>query len=194
MTRIPPEILLQGDREYVESWSQRNEFHSAVNRIGQNVIQPGDTLDESLFKDNGFYLLAGEHVGFEWSASGNRIVAAPGAQITRLVTFNSEAHVQGVDFIATEGSNNTDYLCKINSLGDVTFVNCRFYKEQFMEPTFIEIVSGGKARFVGCWFGGLIDAAGDVINNAGPAGNVGVLAANKTTNVIGAATGIFITT
>jgi len=194
MTRIPPEILLQGDREYVESWSQRNEFHSAVNRIGQNVIQPGDTLDESLFKDNGFYLLAGEHVGFEWSAPGNRIVAAPGAQITRLVTFDSEAHVQGVDFIATEGSNNTQYLCKINALGDVTFVNCRFYKEQFMEPTFIEIASGGKARFVGCWFGGQMDAAGDVINNAGPAGNVGVLASNKTTNVIGTATGIFITT
>ena len=128
MTRIPLEILLQGDRAYVESWAQRNEFHSTVNKIGQNVVQPGDTLDESLLKDNGFYLLAGEHVGFEWSSSGNRIVGAPGARITRLVTFRAEAHIQGVDFIGTEGSNNVDYLCKIEASGDVTFVNCRFYK------------------------------------------------------------------
>lgn len=194
MTRIPLEILLQGDRAYVESWSQRNEFHSAVNRIGQNVVQPGDTLDETLLKDNGFYLLAGEHVGFEWSAPGNRIVAAPGAQITRLVTFDSEAHIEGVDFIATEGSNNTDYLCKINAPGDVTFVNCRFYKEQNMPPTFIEMVSGGKARFVGCWFGGVNDTTGNVINNPGANTDVGVLAANKTGNVLGNVTAIFVTT
>lgn len=194
MSEKPTEIQLQGDRAYAESWAQRNAFHSIVNGLGQNVIGPGEIPEENLITENGFLMLAGKHVGFRWSSSGNRLAAAPGAQITRLVTFESDAHIQDIDFIATPGSNNVDYLCKIEAEGDVTFVNCRFYKKKNMPPTFVEIESGGKARFVGCWFGGEMDKSGDVINNAGVAASVGVLAANKTTNPIGTATFIFVTT
>lgn len=194
MTRIPLEILLQGDRAYVESWSQRNEFHSTVNAIGQNVVKPGDSLDEDLLKDNGFYLLSGTHVGFEWDKPGGRITAAPGAKMNRLAVFGSEAHVEGLDFIGSEGENNVDHLVQIKATGDVTFVNCRFIKDESMPPTFVKIESGGKARFIGCFFGGTIATAGSVINNSGAAANVGVIASNKTGNALGTATAVFVTT
>ena len=128
MTQNSPELLLRGDRAVVEPWAQRDAFHAVVNGLGGSIIRPGDVARETKLRDNSFYLTAGDHSGIKWTTTGSRLFAAPGARMTRLAVFESDADVSGLEFSSVGSENNKSHLVSIGAKGNVTFTNCRFRK------------------------------------------------------------------
>lgn len=193
MSQNPPELLLRAGRSSVEPWAQRNAFHAVVNRLGGSVINPGDSMTETMLRDNAFFLTFGDHLGLHWNKPGSRLVAGAGARMTRLAIFDSDADVSNLEFSSVGNSNNDDYLVSIGAEGNVTFTNCRFRRDPSGDPTFINIESGGKARFVGCYFGPVMDTVGNLIDNPGAVGSVMVIAHNETGNALGNVTSVAVT-
>ena len=194
MTQNSPELLLRGDRAVVEPWAQRDAFHAVVNGLGGSIIRPGDVARETKLRDNSFYLTAGDHSGIKWTTTGSRLFAAPGARMTRLAVFESDADVSGLEFSSVGSENNKSHLVSIGAKGNVTFTNCRFRKNASDDPTFVNVVSGGKARFIGCYFGPEMDIADNVFDNLlVDILNVMLIGHNGTGNPLGDITAVAVT-
>lgn len=193
MSHQPPELLLRGDRATIEPWAQRDNFHRIVNGLGLAVLRPGDAVEETLNRDNSFFLTSGDHLGFTSEKAGTKVVAAAGVRITRLVTIEQDAHIEGVEFFSPGGENNETQLVYLTASANVTFVNCRFRRLSSQSALCVFAESGATARFVGCDFLGS-NATGTVFSHAGAAGNIGVLGSNTTGAGLGTVTSVFVTT
>ncbi len=161
--------------------------------LGEVMARPGEPAVSGKFSDPSFLLLAGDHGGIA-PVSGGRYGGSPGAKVTRHVQCDVDCSFEGLDFIATPGSNNNDTLVSIGAAATVRFTNCRFVKGALLSPTCVTLAAGGRAQFIGCTFGPATATVASVIVNAGVAGNVGVLGSNKTGQPIGTVTTIFLTT
>jgi hypothetical protein len=149
-----------------------------VSLLGDRVVYPGEQLLESKVAGNSLFLLAGPHAGATLTKPNTRIVGAPGARILRLVTAQADCCFEGVIF--ARGDDNAARLVDLAAAATVLFHNCRFEKSASDAGEFVRLAAGARAHFIGCVFGPAM-AAGNVVNNAGVAGNVSIVGcSNKT--------------
>ena len=151
-----------------------------------NISSPPASLEETTLTNNSITLTSGEHGGVTLDVADTQIKGMPaGVFMTRQVTFEADATVDGVHFITSE--QNLGELAVVGSSAVVVFRNCTFEKSDTATSTFVTVQTDGKAIFVGCVFKGS-PPSGDVISN-GVAGNVQVVASyNKTGNALGTVT------
>jgi hypothetical protein len=151
-----------------------------------NMAMPPASLEEKALTNNSITLTSGEHGGVTLDVADTQLKGMPaGVFMTRKVTFEADATVDGVHFITSE--QNPEELAVVGGSAVVVFRNCTFEKSSTASSTFVTVQTDGKAIFLGCVFKGS-PPSGDVIIN-GVAGNVQVVASyNKTGNALGTVT------
>lgn len=155
----------------------RRESASIVDGLASVAVRSGNPVQEPRKANNAVLLLNGAHVGFKLEKDGTRVDGQPGSSVGKQSSFSASATVTGVQFVR---ANAQDALAVLSATADVTFINCQFVRSTEDAADWVQIAAGGKARFIGCSFIG-IAAGGTVVNNAGAAGNVGIIGcSNKT--------------
>jgi hypothetical protein len=151
-----------------------------------NIAMAPASLKEVALTNNAITLTSGEHGGVTLDVSDTQVKGMPaGVFMTRKVTFEADATVDGVHFITSD--QNLEELAVVGGSAVVVFRNCTFEKSSTASSTFVTVQTDGKAIFLGCVFRGS-PPTGDVISN-GVAGNVQIVASyNKTGNALGTVT------
>lgn len=124
-----------------------------ANTNAQGIIAPGNQLKEVTSKDNTYYLAAGQYPNFNNTATGFQVVGVAGSKVAQSL-IQSFGTFTNVWFTGQT-------LLKVSSRA--TFNQCRFDIPVVME-------AGSKASFQGCLF-----ANNSNVQNAGAAGNCGIL-------------------
>lgn len=140
-----------------------------------SITNPGSEIDEPKNEDNVYFLSSGFFGGANITKPYTMIGGLPDTQITRHVTIKStRAIIDGVTFRNSDSS--TGRLILIQSSSAVLFRNCVF---NMTHPDgakiWIAMEDGAKAVFNGCMWRGGDGTGGNLVSNAGAAGNVQIV-------------------
>ncbi len=182
--------ILKRSTTAVEAFNHqvRDELAALFDTLG--LQQAPAAFEEPMVTLNSINLSAGTHGGANISKPDTHIKAIPGGvDMTRLVTFNYDAQVDGVRFSTEFDTGGLSSLVEIKSVAVVIFRGCTFNKASVDAPTYITVANGAKAIFMGCSFTGATGAAGDLFSHAGAAANVQLVGCyNRTGHAYGANT------
>ena len=118
-----------------------------------NMSMAPASLKETTLTNNSITLTSGEHGGVTLEVADTQVKGMPaGVFMTRKVTFDADATVDGVHFITSD--KNPDELAVVGASSVVVFRNCTFEKSSTASSAFITVNNGGKAIFLGCVFKG----------------------------------------
>jgi len=184
LSRKAPDALVS-DQKVIQFNEQLRSENSAI-LATLNLLPPPAPMEESSLTNNAITLTSGNHGGVTLTVEDTSIKGMPaGVFLTRKVTFNADATVDGVHFITS--TDSLEELAVVGPLATVVFRSCTFEKTPTSSSTFVSVAAGGRAIFVGCVFKGT-PPSGDVISN-GVAADVQVVASyNKTGNALGTVT------
>ena len=179
-----PEALQ--DQEKVLQFNEQLRSENSAILATLNIQAAPASLEETATRNNAITLTSGNHGGVTLSVADTAIKGMPaGVFMTRKVTFNADAVVDGIHF--TSSPSNEDELVVVGVASVVVFRNCTFEKFPTTSSTFVTIEAGGKAIFVGCVFRGT-PISGDVISSTVAADVQVVGSYNKTGNALGTVT------
>lgn len=140
-----------------------------------NITTPQSELKEPKLEDNVHFLSSGSFGGATFSKAYTTVGGLPDTQITRKVTIESTRSIMdGLNFRNSDSSVGT--LILIRAAAAVLFRNCVF---NMTHPdgakVWIQMESGAKAIFSSCMWRGGDGTGGNLVNNAGAAGNVQIV-------------------
>jgi len=168
----------------------RRRIFEVIGSLG--LIAPGDPITETLKRGNTFALAPGDHGGNIFDKPDTELVApVPGAVVTKALTINDDAVIDGVVFNTPTGSGA---LVTVTG-GTTVFRGCTFEKPEDDTSSHVSVASGPKAILIGCVFRGSGTTANRVVDHpAGAATDVQVaFCYNKTGNTLGNAADITMT-
>tara|TARA_R100001594_G_scaffold62636_4_gene97009 strand:- start:588 stop:1199 length:612 start_codon:yes stop_codon:yes gene_type:complete len=141
-----------------------------------STLSPGSVLEEVQTSSNSYNLVTGKYGAFEHSAPhGSVRGVVSGAVFGKKCKVSAHAVITGVTF-TDDGSGSDAELVHVESADGlpvgVSFISCAFIRSSTSPAEHVLVDSGNKVIFIGCTFRGKSQSSGNVINNAGAAGNV----------------------
>lgn len=142
--------------------ADREDTAAKVGNLGQEVLRPGDALQEPRTSDNAVAALSGEHGALVPAKQDTAVVGQPGSVASDPCTFNQRAVVEGFEF---------KEAVTVAAAARVTFIRCTFRK-------LVTLANGAYSSFSQCHFA---DRA--AVSNAGAALNVGIFGGVRSSGV-----------
>ena len=143
-----------------------------VYKLASQIVAPDEEIPKSIAgTGRNIGLLAGEHGGAFFDTNDS-VDGFSGAAFTSQVTAKGSATFTGIRFVS---DGTASPLVQLTATAKCIFNNCTFERK----PTdtalsWVQMDTGSKSVFNGCRFIGA-PAAGSVVNNAGAAGNAGIV-------------------
>ena len=148
--------------------SQSDQISDQVAQMG--LLLNGSVLPEERLEGNSFNLVQGVYGAFDHTTDHNSVRG-----LVSGASFSKRCKVSGVTFDDGASDPEAELVHVSIPTGTekgVLFINCVFVRSPTSPAEHVLIDSGGKVIFIGCTFRGRSQSSGNVINNAGPAGNV----------------------
>lgn len=143
----------------------QNHTLDSVNRVGYDVIQAGSIIKENKKLDNGVYLLAGDHGGFQVEGSRSAVVAAPGSVVKKQITITGQGIITGVSVVC----DGNKPAVVVKSGGRLILKDCHITKvdnlQKVASDSYVLVESGGYATINGCMFHGSQSNIGALVYN-----------------------------
>lgn len=159
------------------NWDSRATVADLVAALGTDVAAPAAPVVEPQVRDNLVAVLAGDHGALSLANADTQVDCAPGAIFSRPSTLRASCRVTGAWF---KGSDAQTLVAIADAGATAIFQGCRFSKPSGVTGSYVTMVAGSRAHFIGCLFDGA-QTVGNVVNNAGvPADAFSIGCSNKT--------------